>query len=123
MQDRYEIRNESIQLGLVGKVAIEGQKYVESANDGRRANAIANVGADEGKNDESGSICSVDEISDKVSSSEKGSDEPSVAPPETGRPSKPGMCSRRGKMSCMGEKGQVEFRGLAGCSSPLLAHP
>lgn len=58
-----EVRNESIQLGLVGEVAIEGEKDVESPDDGRRANAIADVGADEGKDDESGSIYSAEKIS------------------------------------------------------------
>lgn len=46
LEDRDEIGNEAIELRLVGKVATEGEKDVESSNDGCWACAVADVGAD-----------------------------------------------------------------------------
>jgi hypothetical protein len=91
LQNGDEVGNESIQLGLVSEVAIEGEKDVESADDGRWANAVAYVGADEGEDDESWSICRVKGMRKEGSKRVERGNEPPAAPPDTGWPSKPGM--------------------------------
>lgn len=51
-----EVRDEAIEAGLVGEVAVQGQEDLEGSEDRRRSDTIAQVGADQREDNESRSI-------------------------------------------------------------------
>ena len=55
-EDGDQVRHKSIELGLVGQIPPEVEEKVERADDSCRAEAVAEVGADEREQDERGSV-------------------------------------------------------------------
>lgn len=61
---RDEVRHKAVEPRLVCQVAVQGEQDLESAQHGCRPDAVADVGADEGEDDERRSVCCEARLSD-----------------------------------------------------------